>query len=319
MTEPKKRPLKIGLFLPAAEHFHGGGTPRWTDIVALARLSEDAGFDSIWILDHLLAEDATPGYEVDHIGVWECWSLLAGLAAATTTVDIGPFVSNMALRNPALLAKTADTVDEISGGRLILGLGAGWHQHEFDAFGYPFDHRASRFEEGIQIIHGLLKTGRVDFEGRFHTARDCELRPRGPRPHGPPIMIGTHGERMMRLAARYADLWNAEWLVHPEEAVPILARLDEACVEVGRDPTTLERTLGLLVDAPGLAPRPGSDRITDHRLALKRPLSGSVDELAEQFMGFADLGISHLQVWLGPNTAQGIEAFAPVLEALDRN
>jgi alkanesulfonate monooxygenase SsuD/methylene tetrahydromethanopterin reductase-like flavin-dependent oxidoreductase (luciferase family) len=102
-------------------------------------------------------------------------------------------VLGMGFRNPALFAKMADTVDEITGGRLILGVGAGYHKFEYDAFGFPFDDKYSRFAEAIQIVHGLLKTGHIDFHGKFYSARDCELKPRGPRPQGPPIMFGQQG------------------------------------------------------------------------------------------------------------------------------
>ncbi len=223
-------------------------------------------------------------------------------------------MSNSLLRNPALIAKMADTIDEISGSRIILGLGAGWHKHEIEAFGAPYDHRASRFAEAIQIIQPLLKTGFVDFERTYHSWRDCELRPRVPRPEGPPIMIGTKGERMMRIAAQYADSWNAEWLAQPEEAGPLLQRIDAACAEVGRDPTNLERTFGLLVDAPGWNAAEHVDFATVHRLGIKPALSGSAEEMATGLNGFADLGTSHVQVWLGPNTRAGIEMLAPVLE-----
>lgn len=307
------RRLKVGLFLPAGELFFMGGTPRWSDIVAMAQDAEAAGFDSVWILDHQLIESDTPGWEGAEHGAWECWSILAALAAATNRVELGPFVSNNLLRNPALVAKMADTIDEISGGRFVLGLGAGWHQHEIEAFGAPFDHRASRFAEAIQIIHPLLKNGHVDFEGRFYSARECELRPRGPRPEGPPILIGTKGDRMMRIAARYADSWNAEWLTQPEQADPLLERIDAACEEVGRDPATLERTFGLLVDAPGFVAAEHDDFATVHRRQIRPALSGSVEEIAAGLNGFADRGATHVQVWLGPNTRAGIEALAPVL------
>ncbi|CAA9554442.1 MAG: hypothetical protein AVDCRST_MAG88-995, partial [uncultured Thermomicrobiales bacterium] len=153
--------LKVGLHLPIGEGMLQGRTPRWSDIAALARRAEEVGFDSLWIPDHLLFRTA-PG---ESVGVWECWSLLAALAAVTVRVELGPVVSCAGFRNPALLAKMAETVDEISGGRIILGLGAGWHEPEYDAFGYPFDHRASRFEEAFTIIRALLQEGHVDFAG----------------------------------------------------------------------------------------------------------------------------------------------------------
>ena len=149
MERERTRPLQVGMMLPAIEGDLGGATPRWRDIVALARRAEDIGIDVLWVPDHFLFH--LP--ETDPMGEWECWSLLAALAAATRRVALGPLVACTSFRNPALLAKIADTVDEVSGGRLILGLGAGWNEREYDAFGYPFDHRVSRFEEALTIIH----------------------------------------------------------------------------------------------------------------------------------------------------------------------
>ena len=169
----------------------------------------------------------------------------------------------------------------------------------------------------MRIIHGLLKEGRVDFAGRYYEARECELRPRGPRPTGPPILVGAHGERMLRLTAEYADAWNADWYVRPDEVPPVRAEVDAACAAVGREPATLERTLAVMIDAPGWQPRPGADWPTDMR-ADAPPASGSPEELAELLRGFAAQGITHVQVWLEPNTPAGIEAFAPVLDLLDR-
>jgi len=204
-SNERRRPLSVGLILPDTEREMGGGTARWRDLAEMARLAEELGFDSIWNADHLIYRFPNR----DEQGPWECWSILAALAVVTSRVEIGPLVSCTSFRNPALLAKIADTVDEISGGRLVLGLGAGWHEPEYLACGYPFDHRVSRFAEAIAIIHGLLRTSRVDFVGTYYSAVDCELRPRGPRRQGPPIMIGSTSPRMLALLAKYGDIWNA--------------------------------------------------------------------------------------------------------------
>lgn len=298
-----RRPLKVGLFLPTGETMLDGDTAHWTDLVAMARVAEDVGFDSLWVADHLLMQ-----FPSMQVGAWECWTALAALATTTNRIAIGPFVSCMGYRNPALLAKMADAVDEISGGRLILALGAGWHEPEYRAFGYPFDHRYGRFEEGIRIIHTLLREGRVDFSGQYYQARECMLRPRGPRPQGPPILIGTRGERMLRLVARYADAWNTDWVL-PGDLPPQQAEVDRACAAEGRNPATLERTAATHIDLPGVERRPfGSTR---------QRTTGSPEELAAFLRSFADAGITHLQIWLAPNTPAGIEAFAPVLALLD--
>lgn len=300
-----RRPLKVGLFLPFIETMLDGGTPQWTDLRTMAQLAEDVGFDSLWVGDHQLFHFATGTF-----GSWECWSLLAALAAVTQRVTIGSLVTCTSYRNPALLAKMADTVDEISGGRLILGVGAGWHEPEYQAFGYPFDHRVGRFAEAIQIIHGLLRQGHIDFAGEYYQARDCELHPRGPQASRIPIMIGTHlGQRMIELTARYADLWNTDWRL-PQELPPYQAALAAACVETGRDPATLAQTVVVRIDLPGVQRQPFG--------GTEAQVSGSVEELAALLRAYAALGISHLQVCLAPNTPAGIEGFAPVLALLDQ-
>jgi probable F420-dependent oxidoreductase len=314
MTELRgERPLRVGLFLTPMEDRASGTTTRWRDVLAMAKLAESAGFDSLWLPDHLIVQWGWEGSQPE--GVWEGFSLLAALAAVTERVELGTLVACTAFRNPALLAKMADTIDEISGGRLILGIGAGWHEEEFRAFGYPFDHRVSRFEEAATIVHGLLKRGHIDFDGRYYQARDCEIRPRGPRPGGPPILIGGSGPRMLRLAARFADIWNRDFDVWNEDVIPYSdedlrgwkPRIDAVCEQTGRDPATLDRTAGVLVDVPIAPGREGWNA-----------LSGSTDELAEGLRGYARAGFTHVQIWLGPSTWPGVEAFADVLALLDR-
>ena len=246
------------------------------------------------------------------MGEWECWSLLAALAAATRRVALGPLVACTSFRNPALLAKIADTVDEVSGGRLILGLGAGWNEREYDAFGYPFDHRVSRFEEALTIVHSLLRTGQVDFAGTYYTARECELRPRGPRPAGPPIMVAGTGERMLRLAARHADAWNV-WLSNrPEGLGPLRdggrrrlrggrARPGDAGADGRR---SWSMCWGVGCGPPSTVPAPRCWRGHPRR---SPPRSGPTRAQ----------GLTRIDVWLAPNTLAGLEAFAPVLELLN--
>ncbi|HWC05241.1 MAG TPA: LLM class flavin-dependent oxidoreductase [Methylomirabilota bacterium] len=313
MTRAKRRPLKIGVELPIAVDKGRHGTPRWSDVSRMARRAEEVGFDSVWIEDHLLFRPDGRGSQ----GVWEGWALIAAVAAVTSRVEIGPLVSCMSFRNPAHLAKLADTIDEISGGRLILGVGAGWHEAEYRAFGFPFDHRVSRFEEGLGIVHALLRHGKVDFVGHYHEARECELQPRGPRPGGPPILIGSIGARMLRLAAHYADLWNAYFTHtknHPDGVGPLRDRVDTACREAGRDPATLGRTAAVFVDiAPG---RRASPPLPPHWAFA--PLAGSPERLADELRSYAREGIGHVQLWLEPNTLESLETFAAVLDLLDR-
>ena len=310
------RPLKVGIELPIAEDKGREGVPRWADVSAMARRAEEVGFDSVWVEDHLLFRH--PGQQPQ--GVWDGWSLLAAIAAVTERVEIGPLVSCVSFRNPALLAKMADTVDEISGGRLILGLGAGWHEPEYLAYGYPFDHRVSRFEEALQIIHGLLRDGAIDFQGAYYSARECELRPRGPRGRplgsGPPILLGTTGQRMLRLTARYADQWNAYFTRTGNRAsgvAPLREAVDAACREVGRDPATLERTITVYVDLTGRVGGQSSVNPTG-----EPALSGPREEIARELLAYADEGVSHIQIYMEPNTLEGIERIAPVIERVRR-
>jgi probable F420-dependent oxidoreductase len=301
------RPLKVGFILPQIEGRTKGTTPGWQEIRAMAERAEQVGFDSLWVVDHLLyqfSEQEPPR------GVWECWSLLSALAAVTTTPELGTLVVCTGFRNPALLAKMADTVDEISNGRLILGLGAGYFELEYRAFGFPYDNRVSRFEEALTIISTLLREGQIDFEGRFYSARECELRPRGPRPAGLPILIGTRGERMLRLTARHADAWNG-WLVRgqnfPEAIPPLREQVDAACHDVGRDPASLERTATVMIDVGG-----------EKRPSQTGPLVGTPEEIAQALRQFQREGITHVQVASRAPSLATIESLAPVLEALDR-
>jgi alkanesulfonate monooxygenase SsuD/methylene tetrahydromethanopterin reductase-like flavin-dependent oxidoreductase (luciferase family) len=310
MTPDTGQSLKVGILLPEGEGRMDGATASWADLVSLARLAEDVGLDSLWVPDHLLYRSEG---EVSR-GTAESCSLLAALAAVTNRIELGSFVTCTSFRNPALLAKIADTIDEISGGRLILGLGAGWHEPEYMAYGYPFDHRVSRFEEALVIITGLLRDGHSDFDGRYYQARDCELRPRGPRPNGPPIMIGTTGKRMLGLTAQYADLWNiffSETGNRVERIPEFQATVDTACVQAGRDPTSLGRTAAVLLHVS-----PEALSLKTVELGDAPALTGTPEDLAAALRAYADAGITHVQLALEPCTPAGLEAFAPVLTHL---
>ncbi|HEU0244365.1 MAG TPA: LLM class flavin-dependent oxidoreductase [Candidatus Limnocylindrales bacterium] len=303
------RPLGVGVQLPEVER-----EVRWPELRAIARTAEDAGFDSIWLGDHLLYRYASG----ETRGPWEAWTTLAGLAEATQRITLGPLVAATAFHVPFMLAKLAATVDEISDGRLVLGIGAGWNPVEFAALGAPFDHRISRFEESFTIVRTLLQDGAIDFEGEFFSARDAELLPRPARPGGPPLLIGSSGPRMLEVTVPHVQAWNA-WYADtrntPGGVAPLRARVDEAARVAGRDPGEIERTVAVQVQLPGGTGRVMGD--TDPRQAVQ-PLRGTPDEMAEELRAYAREGIGHVQLVVDPITEASVAALAPVLELLDR-
>lgn len=307
MAQGSRRPLKVGLYIPNGDGYMSGTINRWSDVLAMARAAEDAGFDSVWVADHMIFK--FDGEEPQ--SRWECWSLLAGIAAATSRIEIGPLVSCMGFRNPALLAKIAETVDEMSNGRLHLAVGAGWHEPEFTPFGFPYDHRASRFEEGFAILRDLLHTGRSDFKGTFHRVDNAELLPRGPRPGGIPLIVGTNGERMLKFTAQYADGWNTTWVADPSELEPLSAAVDAACNAVGRDPKTLSRSACVYLD---LENRAGRFPVQKFVPPPARDAAGN----AEALRGYAAAGMDHVMLWLDPSTPAGVLEFGKALALLDR-
>lgn len=268
----------------------------------MALRMEQANLDSVWVYDHLLYR--WPGKPTD--GIWECWTMLSALAAATHRVELGTLVACTQFRNPALLAKMAVTLDEVSSGRFILGLGAGWHQPEFDAFGVPFDHRVSRFEEALQIIGALLRTGKVDFSGRFFAARNCELVPPGSR--GVSLLVAGHGPRMLGLVARHGDAWNSAWHATPAEAEASLVPFRQACEAAGRDPSSVALTVSVPVSYPDLGPAGGR----------RDYLAGSTEQVADALHGFERLGAQHLMVEFWPYTSEALERFARAVESYRR-
>ena len=298
--------LRLGLNLPYTEGQMDGATPHWPDIRAMAVTAEAVGFDAVWVSDHVgFGDPAGPGPD-DWQGAWESWTLLSALAAATSRVELGSYVLCTPFRNPALLAKMAETLDEVSGGRVILGLGAGWNEPEFTSYGFPFDERFGRFADQVRIIAAMLRAGRSSHPGRFERTRNARLAPRGPRPSGLPIMIGAGGPRLLRLTAELADRWNGG-LGTPDEENAAIADLDRACAEVGRDPATIERSCEVLVRPVVVPGDPPPE---------ERELRGSPAELAASLRAYAGLGIAELQVQLRPNTVAAVAAFGPVIEAV---
>ena len=302
----RRMTLKVGAVMPIAAE-GGRSVPGWEEIRAVAEAAETGGLDSIWVYDHLLFR-----FDGATEGIHESWTLLAALAAVTHRVEIGELVLAMPFRNPALLAKMAATADEVAGGRLILGVGCGWHEPEFTAFGYPFDHRVARFEEALEILVPLLRgTHEVTVAGRYHRTDRAVVLPRPPqRPDGRasiPLLIAGKGPRMLSLVARHADAWNTAWLGTVEDLAPRVAPLRSAMDAAGRDPASLEITVGVNVVITDLA-------TPDDELP-GRAISGSVDELAEGIRGYADAGVGHLVCVVTPTTP---EAMARLAEASRR-
>jgi probable F420-dependent oxidoreductase len=294
----------LGLNLPYVEGSMDGRTPRWADLLAMAQTAESIGFDAVWISDHVGFGDPAGEWK----GAWESWTLLSALAASTRRVALGNYVLAVSFRNPALTAKMAETLDEVSGGRVILGLGAGWNEPEYTSYGVPFDDRFRRFEDGLRIITDMLRHASSTHVGHTIQTRSARIEPRGPRPQGLPVMVGANGPRMLRLTAELADHWNGG-LRDLDEVPALLAEMDDVCRSVGRDPATLTRSMEVLVRtvaAPaGVA-------------AEEREIRGGPEAIAARLRAYADLGLDHLQVQLRPNSIEGVKAFAPVIEILRR-
>lgn len=283
--------MQIGVVLIIEGEAHS--TPRYRDVRARALEAEAQGLDSIWLYDHLLFRNNGP-----EVGQWECFTLLAALAEATSRLTLGPLVACSPFRNPALLAKIAVTLDEVSGGRFVLGVGAGWNEPEFRAFGFPFDQRVGRLEEAVQIIGPLLREGRVDFSGRYERAPDCAILPRGPRPNGPPLMVAAFKPRMLRLAARYADHLTTTFDLDGRQRRDEIAAI---CAEIGRDPATLALSHSLWVAFPDLGPVP------EHR---RDSSCSTVDAVVTALERCAALGLDHVMVDVLPHTPAAQERLA---------
>jgi probable F420-dependent oxidoreductase len=280
--------MKIGLILLIAERKELQRAFSYRETREIGMRAENNGFDSLWLYDHMLYREE----DQPTIGIWECWTFLSALAEATRNVELGTLVACNSFRNPALLAKMAITLDEVSQGRLILGVGAGWNKPEYEAFGWPFDHRVDRFEEALQVIRPLLKEGRVDFSGRYYQARNCEIKPYRPREGGPPLMVGSFGKRMLGLTAKYADLWNTGYLGQPETLEKPRQEMLEACEQNGRDPKTLGVTAMIALHYPDFAPD-----ATDFDVP---PLSGTAEEVARAMLGYEQAGVQHIMLHLVP-------------------
>jgi alkanesulfonate monooxygenase SsuD/methylene tetrahydromethanopterin reductase-like flavin-dependent oxidoreductase (luciferase family) len=296
--------MRIGVVVPMSLADGPGRMPTWPQVRAFGEHAEAIGLHSLWVCDHLLSGPSDDPTE----GIHEGWTILAALAASTSRVELGQLVMCTSFRRPGLLAKMAVTADAVSGGRLVLGLGAGWYDPEYAAFGYPTDHRVGRFEEAVGIIGPLLRGERVTMVGRYYQVRDAVLRPPPERPI--PMLVAAEGRRMLRLTARYAHAWNTAWFGLPDDRLlRRLADLTAALEAEGRDPATLRRTVGISVadpDATGPGDDPGG------------ALGGSVDELARAIDAHERLGVDDLIVQLEPKTRRSLDRLAGALRLRGR-
>jgi alkanesulfonate monooxygenase SsuD/methylene tetrahydromethanopterin reductase-like flavin-dependent oxidoreductase (luciferase family) len=300
------RSIELGIVLPMEEAWTDGSTPRWAEIRELALRAEAMDFDTVWIPDELLWHRANGSVH----GWWESVAMLGAVAAATSRLKVGSWILSALHRNPAITAKAVETLDEISGGRFVFGLGSGHAGKQGHAFGLPEDHVIGRFEEALEIIVPLLRAGHADFEGTYHAAHDLEQRPAGPRPGRIPIMIGAGGPKMLSLAAKHADIWS--WYVEERsdlaEFAPRLAALEAACLEIGRDPASIGRSAGIIVEPTD---------VTGAAEVLAIPVRGSAEEIADELRAFHAGGFTQVEILLWPRTLAALDAMGLVLELLD--
>lgn len=297
------RTLRIGIQLPEVER-----VVRWPELRAIAVAAEEAGFDSLWVGDHLLyRNDGRP-----ERGPHECWSTLAAVAAVTSRVEIGPLVACASFHPPAVLAKQAAAVQEISGGRLMLGLGAGWNEPDYTAFGLPFDHRVSRFCEAFGIIAPLVRGERVTFHGEYFYVEDSVLLPPLQRPI--PLMIGSNGPRMLAATLREVAAWNtwyASFGNSPERLKVLVDEVERAARAVGRNPEALRRSVCVLVRTdPTSTERPLGEELP--------PVEGSSGEIVERLATFAAAGADEIIVIANPINERSVREIGALLPALRR-
>ncbi len=283
--------MRIGVTLPLAEGDTAAGhAPDFAETVAFATRAEAGGLDSIWVFDHLLFRFPDAPQE----GVHEAWTTLSAVASLIPRVELGSLVMCSSFRNPGLMAKMAATLDGLSGGRVILGLGSGWHDPEYAAFGYPDDHKVGRFAEDLEVTARLLKGERFSLTGTWRTFRDVELLP--PPARQVPILVAAKGQRMLRLTARWADAWNTAWFGRVEDRLTTrLADLERACEAEGRHPASIRRTIGVRLHDPG----EGADDASG--------LDADARGLADLFDELAALGIDDAIVWSISKSAAAVD------------
>jgi alkanesulfonate monooxygenase SsuD/methylene tetrahydromethanopterin reductase-like flavin-dependent oxidoreductase (luciferase family) len=280
---------------------------RWPEYLSMARAAEEVGFDSVWVGDHLIYRgDGRP-----ERGPWDAWVLLSAIAAVTERVHLGPLVACAAFHPPGILARMAAGVDEVSGGRFVLGIGAGWNEAEFRAFGIPFEGRVASFEEAFDIVRRLLARERVSVDGAFSRARDAVLLPSPGR--RVPMMIGSSGERVLTATLPFVDAWNAWFDLFanaPEGFEKESAAVDSLAERVGRAPEEIERSACVLV----VLDRSAAGRAIPDGLA---PVEGSADAIAARLREFAEAGADEAILVVEPITERSIRRLGDALAALE--
>ncbi|MDQ3657200.1 MAG: LLM class flavin-dependent oxidoreductase [Chloroflexota bacterium] len=295
-----RRDTSLGLMVPVSEWHAFGGSPHFADILEISQAAAGLGIEALWYADHF-----SFGAEDEARGFWDAWTLMAAIAASVPDVYLGPLVACTAYRNPGVIAKMTEMIQDISGGRFVLGLGAGWHKPEYDQFGIRFEPRVSQFDEALQIIHGLVRDGEADVHGEHYQANQAVNLPRGASGHSTPILIGSSGDRMLGLLARYGDAWNTCWYGSTEGIPEKIAKLDAACEAAGRDPDSVVRTVGVNIARDGYTGSRGN------------PFRGDTGETVAFLRELEGLGFRHIVLGLDPCTPRSVAAFAPVIEAFN--
>jgi F420-dependent oxidoreductase-like protein len=262
----------------------------WSDVLDGVRHAEAGGWDGVYVADHFMGDAG--GFGPEEQPTLEATAALGALAAATDRVRLGSLVFGITYRHPAVLAKWAATVDHVSGGRLVLGLGTGWQENEHAKYGIPLGspgERIERFEEGVRIIRGLLTEARTTVDGTHYTVTDALAEPK-PVQSPLPILVGGKGDRMLGVVARHADEWNM-WST-PDQFAERSATLDRRCEDAGRDPATITRsTQALVFDVPDPA------KAADLVARVPRPaLAGTPGAVAEQLLAYEAIGVDEFIV-----------------------
>jgi alkanesulfonate monooxygenase SsuD/methylene tetrahydromethanopterin reductase-like flavin-dependent oxidoreductase (luciferase family) len=299
--------LGLGVVLPMWERPPAGAAASWSEIAAMALRAEELGADTVWLPDEILWRVPDwPG----PVGWWDCLTMAGAVAATTSTVQVGTWVMSAVQHNPGIIVRAAESLDEISGGRFLLGLGAG-HGGGATAFGFPTTKTVSRYLEALEILVPLLRgDAPVTFEGEFHRTADAQVRPRGPRPGRVPLMLGGHSPRTMTAAATHADIWSAFATTSslPDAFTSMTEQLDRTCARIDRDPATIDRSVGVFVepDASGIA----------QALDLGVPITGSIGQVIDTIAAFEAAGVTRVEIHPLPHTIDALEQLAPVFEAL---